>query len=183
MGSPCGNHLFFAITNFAVTQLLLVWHLCKVNERLNRNTMNAATTTINTMKDNFEYISQISRPSGDLVIEQTANSPFVRYNKQFRSLSIIGESYIADSRAFYQPLFIKIYDDLLTHGHAKVELNFTSFCPKTVKMIFELLGNLRHYKRLAKDIEIVWKTNGNKVTEELGHSLAELFELDIKISK
>lgn len=143
--------------------------------------MNTATATIINMRNTFEYINQLTRPTGDLVIEQTATSPFIRYNKQFRTLTIIGDSYIEQSRSFYHPFFVKIYDDLLTHGHAKIELNFSSFCPKTVKMIFELLGNLRHYKRLAKDIEIIWKTNGSTEMTVLGNSLAELFELDIVI--
>ncbi len=143
--------------------------------------MNTATATINDMRHTFDYINRLTKSTGDLVIEQTATSPFIRYNKQFRTLTIIGESYMEHSRSFYHPVFVKIYDDLLTHGHAKVELNFTSFCPKTVKMIFELLGNLRHYKRLAKDVEIVWKTNSNNEMRELGISLAELFELEIEI--
>ena len=145
--------------------------------------MKTAKTTIDDMKSTFEFIKSITPPTKDVVIEQTLTTPFIRYNNFLKSLTIIGKSTMTNAKDFYHPLFVKIYDNLITHGYGKVEINLSEINSKTIQMLFELFGNLQHYHSLAKEVDIVWINHDNTEIEELGKSIKELFHLDIKFKK
>lgn len=114
-----------------------------------------------------------------LTIEATEISPYIEYNDKIRSLSIIGASFMDDANTFYEPFLSKIYDDLLVRGHATVFLSFTSFGPRTAKMLFELFENLSFFNQTGKSIDVIWKTKNDENLIALGASFAELFDLKI----
>lgn len=136
---------------------------------------------INAIYD-MTYTNQLANAPKDLVIEPTQNSPFMKYSFKNRTLTIVGNSFIENAHDFYEPFMSRVYDDLMSKNHANVELFFTSFGPKTAKVLFEFFGNLRTFNQTGKTVDILWKADSNDENmADLGLSFAEIFDLDIKI--
>ena len=141
-----------------------------------------STYPINAIYD-MTYSNQLTTNfPKDLVIEPTQNSPFMKYSFKNKTLTIVGSSFMENAHDYYEPFLSKVYDDLMSKNHANVELYFTSFGPKTAKMLFEFFGNLRTFNQTGKTVEVLWKANEeDENMAELGISFAELFDLNIKI--
>lgn len=128
--------------------------------------------------DSTFYLSNLGKSGKDVILESTEQSPFVKYSNRENALRISGNSFMEDAHQFYSPFLDKIYNDLTETGDAILELHFSAFGPKTAKVLFALFDNLRTFKQVGKEMNIIWKCNtANESMSDLGESFSELFDL------
>lgn len=122
------------------------------------------------------------RGSRDLIQEATEHTPYVKYTATLRKLTVVGNASTEDAERFFAPFIEKVIDDLFERGYITLEFNFTTFGPKTTKVLFALFDNLRTFKQAGKSIEILWKYHaGDEAMAELGQSFSDLFELSFEL--
>lgn len=125
------------------------------------------TTTILQNKEILSgvYLKRIPAKSGNMIIEATARTPFVKYSANKRALQLKGYSIEMDMHHFYNPIISHVKKDLEKNRELNVYMDLEDLNTSTAKILFNLFSFLSQQKEAGSQITIFWKANTPEMAE------------------
>ena len=114
-----------------------------------------------------------------LIVDATATSPRVEFDKQNNIFRIEGKSLPEDVKNFYLPL-IQWLDKYLLQPNPRTHLyiDFEYFNTSSSKMILILLNKIREIQRKGHQVQVTWSYPPHDAEiEEAGEEFAELLKI------
>lgn len=120
--------------------------------------------------------------STDILLEATLTTPFVKYSKYQRKLTISGKSTANSITSFYNPIISLLKRDTIEKRSVSLSFNLIDFNTQTLQVLFDLFKYLNLKKQTGAIIDIEWKyALSNQEIKETGQDFSELFDLNFRV--
>lgn len=131
---------------------------------------------------NYTPSTVVSSLIADEIIEPTAKTPFVKYDRISNYLVIKGASTKENMENFYDKILRDFKQNISKKRTEVLHLNFKTFNTSTAKVLFDLFRFFRDAQFTGSRVAIQWDVYDSEVEMiETARDFAELFDLKIKI--
>lgn len=121
------------------------------------------------------------RQTQDVLVEPTAETPFVKYSADENILMIKGNSMRPAIHLFYEEVIGRVRAHLNEGRELDVVLFFNMINPSTAKVLFDLLKFMRLKQMSGVPVHITWCSEASNLEmQQTGEDFAEIYAMDFK---
>ncbi|WP_421875250.1 SiaC family regulatory phosphoprotein [Marinoscillum sp.] len=120
--------------------------------------------------------------SQDLLLEATGSTPYIKYSKGQRKLTLKGKATASNARELIEPVVSMLKKDTIASRSVSVDICLSDANMNTMKVLFDLFKYLNLKKLTGGDVEVIWRAaSTHPEMIDTGLNFSDLYDLDVQM--